>query len=132
MQKIVIIGKKNVGKSSLFNLLTKSKKAINVDFAGFTRSCNFSLTKIRTNVCEIIDTAGLGYEECDLDYKCIRKTWDAINKSDIIIVLSDVENELILSNKNITNSIKNLKQKKIYVVNKIDKVNNFINKKKNC
>ena len=56
MRKIVIIGKKNVGKSSLFNLLTSNSKAISIDYSGYTRDCNFSVTKIFSKVYEIIDT----------------------------------------------------------------------------
>lgn len=120
MQKIVIIGKKNVGKSSLFNLLTKTKKSISINYHGYTRDCNSSITKLKSNLYEIIDTAGLGYEQNELDLITLKYTWQVIKAADIIIFLMDVNDIVNKINLNIINIIKKLKQKKIYVINKID------------
>lgn len=120
MQKIAIIGKKNVGKSSLFNLLTKNKKSISINYSGYTRDCNTSLTKLNSNIYEIIDTAGLGYEKNELDFITLKKTWKIIKTSDIIILLIDINDINNKINSNIINIIKKLKQKKIYAINKID------------
>jgi len=122
MQKVIIIGKKNVGKSSLFNLLTKSKKSTNINYCGYTRDSNSTITKLGTNFYEIIDTAGLGYEKSSLDYITLKHTWDIIKKADIIILLDDINEKYTQIDKNIQNIIKNLKQKKIFVTNKIDTI----------
>ena len=134
MQKIVIIGKKNVGKSSLFNLLTKTNNAISINYPGYTRDCNSTIAKIKSNTCEIIDTAGLGQEKTKLDYITLKNTWKIIKRADIIIVLYDINNINNPVNINISNTVKKIKKKKIYVINKIDtinKKNNYIENKIN-
>lgn len=120
MQKIVIIGKKNVGKSSLFNLLTKTKNSISINYHGYTRDCNSSITKLKSSMYEIIDTAGLGYEKNELDLITLKHTWQVIKTSHIIILLMDATDIINKINLNIINIIKKLKQKKIYTINKID------------
>ncbi len=120
MKKIIIIGKKNVGKSSLFNLLTKTKNSININYSGYTRDCNNSITKIGPHLCEIIDTAGLGFEKNNLDFLVLKQTWKQIKQSNIIIFVKEINDESNNINKNILNIIKKFKQQKIYVINKID------------
>ena len=130
MKSIAIVGRKNVGKSSLFNLLTRSKSSVNINYHGYTRDSNVKTAKFHTFVCNIIDTAGLGYEEFDIDYITLRKTWELIKNVDIILYLSDVDATYNCLEKNILNTLRGLNKKIIYVVNKIDMVRNEYLKKK--
>ena len=50
MEKIIIVGKKNVGKSSLFNLITKKKESTIIDYSGYTRDCISCITKIKSKI----------------------------------------------------------------------------------
>lgn len=120
MYKIIIIGNKNVGKSSLFNLLIKSKHAINIEESGYTRDCNTIITKIENKIYEITDTAGLGNEKTELDYKTLKNTWKNIKESNLIIFMTDINNINFSFNKNIIKFINKLNQKKIFIMNKID------------
>lgn len=122
MNKIVIIGKKNVGKSSLFNLLTKKQQSTIINYHGYTRDCIAEKIKIKSKIFEIIDTAGIGHEKTELDYKTIKKTWEYIKLSNIIIFLINAEDKIDSININILNIIKKINKHIIYVINKIDLV----------
>ncbi|HIH2762807.1 MAG TPA: GTPase [Candidatus Azoamicus sp.] len=120
MEKIIIVGKKNVGKSSLFNLITKKKDSTTIDYEGYTRDCLSCITKIKSKTFELTDTAGIGYEKTILDYKTIKNTWEKIKLSDTVILMIDASDTYIDDNINILNIIKRLKKKIIYVINKIE------------
>lgn len=125
MEKIIIVGKKNVGKSSLFNIITQKKESTTIDYPGYTRDCISSITKIKSKIFELIDTAGIGYEKNNLDYKTIKTTWDKIKLADTIILMIDANDNHIETNINIINVIKRLKKNTIYVINKIDLKDNI-------
>lgn len=125
MEKIIIVGKKNVGKSSLFNIITQKKESTTIDYPGYTRDCISSITKIKSKIFELIDTAGIGYEKNNLDYKTIKTTWDKIKLADTIILMIDANDTQIETNINIINVIKRLKKNTIYVINKIDLKDNI-------
>jgi GTP-binding protein len=125
MEKIIIVGKKNVGKSSLFNLITKKKESTIIDYSGYTRDCISCITKIKSKIFELTDTAGIGYEKTDLDYKTIKNTWDKIKLSDTIILMIDASDEYLSENTNILNTIKKLKKNIIYIINKIELKNTY-------
>ena len=55
---IALVGRPNVGKSTLFNRLTKTRDAIVADFAGLTRDRHYGNGKLGTQECIVIDTAG--------------------------------------------------------------------------
>lgn len=125
MKKIAIIGKKNVGKSSLFNLLTRSNASVSINYSGYTRDINSDTIKLHSSVYEIIDTAGIGYEKFKIDHITLKKTWDSIKNADILLYVSEAGNFLTALEKNIINIIKNLRKKVIYIINKIDLYQNY-------
>ncbi|RXJ94891.1 tRNA uridine-5-carboxymethylaminomethyl(34) synthesis GTPase MnmE [Malaciobacter molluscorum] len=102
--KIAIIGKPNVGKSSLLNKLLNFDRAIISDIAGTTRDTIEESVKIGTHIIKIVDTAGIRDETTDVIEKIgIEKSINAINEADIVISLfdnskvCDKEDEKILS-----------------------------------
>ncbi len=132
MEKIIIVGKKNVGKSSLFNIIIKKKESTTINYPGYTRDCVSSITKIKSKIFELTDTAGIGYEKNNLDYKTIKNTWDKIKLANTIILMIDANDKYLETNINIINAIKRLKKNTLYVINKIDLKNSEeINKIKN-
>jgi len=123
MLNIVIIGKKNVGKSSLFNLLTQNKTSTVIDYKGYTRDRNTQITKLNSNIHKITDTAGIGYNTSEIESLSFKQTWVAIKESNLIIFVLEILSDLNYTDINIINTIKKLKKKIIYVINKIDKIN---------
>jgi tRNA modification GTPase len=87
--KVAIIGKPNVGKSSLLNKLLNVNRAIVSDIAGTTRDTIEESIKIGTHIINIVDTAGIREADDEIEQIGIKKTYDAINEADIILALFD-------------------------------------------
>ena len=115
---IAIIGKPNVGKSSLLNALIEEDKAIVTDIAGTTRDIVEGVTSIKGIPLNIIDTAGIRKSNDVIEEIGIKKSLEAIDKADLILFMLN-------NNEEITNEIielfKKVKEKKyIVIINKTD------------
>lgn len=87
--KVSIIGKPNVGKSSLLNALVNFNRAIVSDVAGTTRDTIEEQVKIGTHLIRIIDTAGIRDAGDEIERIGIERSLEAIHESDVVIVLFD-------------------------------------------
>lgn len=128
--KIAIIGKPNVGKSSLFNRLVSKKKAIISDIPGTTRDKIMEKIDLDGYPVELIDTGGLFHGKKDNIEKDVElQATIAIEEADIIIFLLDLTNPLSKDDFLVTNILRKSKNKNILlVINKIDnqKSNNYL------
>lgn len=101
--KVSIIGKPNVGKSSLLNMLLNYNRAIVSEIAGTTRDTIEEQVKIGTHLIRIIDTAGIRDASDEIERIGIERSIEAIEKSEIVVALFDSsracdgEDEVILS-----------------------------------
>lgn len=124
--KVAIVGKPNVGKSSLLNKLLNFERAIISDIAGTTRDTIEESVKIGTHIIKIVDTAGIRDASDVIEQIGIEKSIEAINEADIVISLfdnskvCDSEDEKILSLLE-----KNSHKEIIKVLNKSDLENKF-------
>lgn len=94
--KIALIGRPNVGKSSLFNTLAGKQQAIVANIAGTTRDVNRVSVKYHGKTVELLDTAGVrrsGKQEQGIEKFSVLRTLAAIDEADICLLLMDV-NEL--------------------------------------
>ena len=120
--KVAIVGKPNVGKSSLLNALLSYNRAIVSDIAGTTRDTIEEQVKIGTHLIRIVDTAGIREANDEIERIGIERSLEAIQQCDIVVALfdgsrvCDSEDEQILSL--IHEHAKN--KKVIFVKNKID------------
>ena len=87
--KVAIIGKPNVGKSSLLNKLLNFDRAIISDIAGTTRDTIEESVKIGTHIIKIVDTAGIRDASDEIEKIGIEKSLAAVEESDIVIALFD-------------------------------------------
>ncbi len=87
--KVAIIGKPNVGKSSLLNKLLNYDRAIISDIAGTTRDTIEESVKIGTHIIKIVDTAGIRNASDVIEKIGIEKSIQAIDEADIVIALFD-------------------------------------------
>ena len=126
---VAIIGKPNVGKSSILNHLLDEEKAIVTDIAGTTRDIVEGSISLNGIELKLIDTAGI-HETSDYVEKIgVNKSINQINNADLIILVLDGSNKLTKEDKNLLDMI-SLK-KYIIFINKIDLNNNIdINKQK--
>lgn len=128
---IAIIGRPNVGKSTLFNVLTKSNDALVYDQPGVTRDRIFGdgvFGKEDHNIDYIVvDTGGINLDEQGIDASMAQQSLKAAQDSDIILWLVDTRDGLTAVDYDIADKLRKLKQfkdKKIYIVaNKIDGLN---------
>jgi len=119
VKKIAIIGKPNVGKSSLFNRIVKQRIAITSDFSGTTRDIKEQEVEIFEKPCKILDTGGL--DDRDELFENVRiKSIEASEIADIIIMM--VDGKMLPSNedKKIFYSLQSQNKPIALVINKID------------
>ena len=113
-----IVGKPNVGKSSLLNLLINEDKAIVTDIEGTTRDIVEGNITINGVTLNLIDTAGIRETHNVVEKLGVEKSKDIINKSDLIIALFDISRPFTLEDEAILSSIK--AKKSIIILNKTD------------
>ena len=101
--KVAIIGKPNVGKSSLLNALLSYDRAIVSDIAGTTRDTIEEQVRIGSHIIRLVDTAGIRDSEDTIEKIGIERTLSSVDDADVIIALFDnsrsydAEDEKILS-----------------------------------
>lgn len=119
--KVAIIGRPNVGKSSLLNTLLNYDRAIVSDIAGTTRDTIEESIKIGTHLIRIIDTAGIRHADDSIERIGIEKSLAAVEEADIIVALFDASTALTDEDQVILDIIKdNGDKKSIVIMNKID------------
>ncbi len=125
---IGIIGKPNVGKSSLLNALLEENKAIVTDIEGTTRDIVEGDFLINGVVCHIIDTAGIRKTEELVESLCVKKSMEIIDKSDLVIFMLNNNEALTDTERELLEKIKD--KKHIIVINKVDLLNKLEIKEK--
>tara|TARA_Y100000768_G_C23989255_1_gene691054 strand:+ start:2479 stop:3864 length:1386 start_codon:yes stop_codon:yes gene_type:complete len=118
---IAIIGRPNVGKSSLFNKLTKSRDAIVSDFPGLTKDRNHGYIKLKDKKTLLIDTGGIVNQKEDIKEAISYQAWQAVEESYLIILLFDGSEDLSKLDLDIIYKLRKLNKLFITVINKIDK-----------
>lgn len=131
--RVAIIGKPNVGKSSLLNALLSYERAIVSDIAGTTRDTVEESVRIGSHLIRIVDTAGIRVADDEIERIGIQRSLDAIESSDIVVALFDNSREIDAEDKQIISLIdENTKEKKVInVKNKIDLEAKFLSDKIN-
>ena len=118
---IAIIGRPNVGKSTLFNKLTKSRKAIVSDYSGLTKDRNYGYVVFGDQKSLIIDTGGIAQDNSILKEDIAEQAWIAAEEASLIIFLIDGSENLIKEDLDILTRLRKLDKKFITVLNKSDK-----------
>ena len=113
-----IIGKPNVGKSSLLNKLLGSEKAIVTDIEGTTRDLVEGSIILNGVTLNLIDTAGIRETDNIVEKIGVEKSKEILNNSDLLIAIFDGSKKLTKEDKQIINDLKN--KKVITVINKND------------
>ena len=118
---VAIVGRPNVGKSTLFNRLTESRKAIVDEMAGVTRDRQYGKGVWNGIDFSIIDTGGYAVNSEDSFEEEIRKqVMIAIEESDVIIFVVDVENGVTDMDEEVAEVLRRSSKKVFLVVNKVD------------
>ena len=119
MKKIAIIGKPNVGKSSLFNRIIKQRDAIVSEVAGTTRDVKRRIAQFGEKEAELLDTGGLENRD-ELFDKVKQKAWESAKSADIILYMVDGKKLPDEEDKKFFRELQKLGKELALVVNKID------------
>ena len=120
LNSIAILGRPNVGKSSLFNKLTKTRNAIVSDFSGLTKDRNFGYALIKDKSYLVIDTGGVGSEVTEFSAAITEQALIAAEDSNLILLLIDASQELTADDIDLFQLIRKMNKKFFVVLNKID------------
>lgn len=119
---IALVGRPNVGKSTLFNRLSARKKAIVHDLPGVTRDRKYSEGRIGPLEFNIVDTPGLEEaEEGALEHRMMNQTIEAIKEADLVCLVVDNFDGITATDKFFANLIRKHNNNCILVVNKCEK-----------
>ncbi|KHD88891.1 MAG: GTP-binding protein [Bdellovibrio sp. ArHS] len=120
--KVAIIGRPNVGKSTLFNIITETRKAVVKDQAGVTRDIIIEPVDIWGKQFDLIDTGGIT-EAGDIFSKLIREqVTEFLHSVDLIIAVMDGRAGLVPEDRDIIRVAKQTGKPFLLVINKVDKV----------
>ena len=119
---IALVGRVNVGKSTLFNKLTETSKAIISDVPGTTRTSNEGLILWRAKYVKLIDTGGLTFEDSvPLEDDILKQSEKAMKEADIIIFVADGQEGLLPQERELAKRMRRIVTKPVvFVANKID------------
>lgn len=115
---LAIVGKPNVGKSSLLNALLREKRAIVTDIAGTTRDVIEEYINLDGIPVKVIDTAGIRETEDIVEKIGVERSREKLEEADLVLLVLDTSRELDQEDKDIIESVKD--KKCILILNKID------------
>jgi len=118
---IALVGRPNVGKSTLFNRLTKTRDAIVADFAGLTRDRHYGNGKLGPHEYIVIDTGGFEPDAVTGIYKeMARQTRQAVAESDVVIFVVDARAGISAQDYDIANYLRKLGKPTVLAANKAE------------
>lgn len=120
---LALVGRPNVGKSTLFNCLTRTRDALVADYPGLTRDRKYGDGKLGEYAYIVVDTGGLSGQDDDIDGLMASQAQQAMDESDAILFLVDAKDGLTAADEVIANQIRRKGKPVFLLVNKIDGLN---------
>ncbi len=119
---IALIGRPNVGKSTLFNQITKTRDALVADIPGLTRDRQYGDASFENKSFIVIDTGGVGEDEGGIDHYMAEQSKTAAEEADIILFVVDAKAGLLASDEQVASNLRAMGKKIHLVANKVDGV----------
>jgi GTP-binding protein len=118
---IALVGRPNVGKSTLFNRLTKSRDAIVADFAGLTRDRHYGEGRLASREYIVIDTGGFEPDSTTgIVKEMARQTRQAVAEADVVVFVTDVRTGLAGQDQDIARYLRQANKRVLLAVNKAE------------
>ena len=117
---IALLGRPNVGKSTLFNRLTRTQNALVADFPGLTRDRQYGDALFENKPYIVVDTGGIGVDDAAVDALMSKQSALALDEADVIFFIVDGRSGLTAVDQNIASRLRKLSKPLYLVVNKID------------
>jgi len=117
---IALVGRPNVGKSTLFNYLTRSREALVADMPGLTRDRQYGRVKHGIRPCLVVDTGGIADDAEGIESFSRKQVQVALEEADVVLFMVDAREGLSASDKAIAETLRKMAKPIILVTNKID------------
>jgi GTP-binding protein len=117
---VALVGRPNVGKSTLFNRLTRSRDALVADYPGLTRDRQYGQAEVEEHPFIVIDTGGINGDEEGIDLKMAEQSLMAIDEADAVLFIVDARDGLTAADHGIAEHLRKQDKKIFVVANKID------------
>lgn len=120
MTVVAIVGRPNVGKSTLFNCLTRSRDALVADEPGLTRDRRYGLGRVGERPYVVVDTGGLGEEDDSMARAVSQQVARAVEEADVVVLLMDGRAGLTAADERIAAELRRRAKPVIVAVNKTE------------
>ncbi|GAB3379377.1 ribosome biogenesis GTPase Der [Spongiibacter taiwanensis] len=117
---IALVGRPNVGKSTLFNRLTKSRDALVANFPGLTRDRKYGEALFGDRRFMLIDTGGITGEEEGIDSAMAQQSLQAIEEADAVLLMLDARAGLLPADQGLIKHLRSCSKPVFFVANKVD------------
>ncbi|ETT02457.1 ribosome biogenesis GTPase Der [Providencia sp. PROV188] len=117
---VALVGRPNVGKSTLFNRLTRTRDALVADFPGLTRDRKYGRAEVEGHEFIIIDTGGIDGTEEGVETHMAAQSLQAIEEADVVLFMVDARAGLMPADEGIAKHLRSRKKKTYLVANKTD------------
>jgi len=119
---VALVGRPNVGKSTLFNVLTRTRDALVHDLPGLTRDRHYGICRLGEREFVVVDTGGLSGEKEGIDALTAHQAELAIDEADIVALVVDARDGVLPQDRNILGRLRKHDKPLLLIVNKIDGV----------
>lgn len=123
---IALVGRPNVGKSTLFNQLTRTRDALVADFAGLTRDRQYGIGRLGERPYLVVDTGGLSGQVDGVEGEMAQQVLTAIGESDAVLFMVDGRQGMNVADENIADYLRQCGKPVFVVVNKTDGVDALV------
>jgi GTPase len=120
---LVIVGRPNVGKSTLFNRLTRTRDALVADVPGLTRDRHYGLGRLGERPHLVVDTGGLEPEARGVFVEMARQARTAIAEADVIVLVTDAREGLTVQDRAIGEELRRIGRRVFVAANKAEGMN---------
>ncbi len=117
---VALVGRPNVGKSTLFNALTRSRDALVADRPGVTRDRHYGVCRLGGSAFVVVDTGGLSGHDADIDVLTARQVRLAIAEATVLVLVTDAREGLLPQDRSVLDELRRSGKPLLIAVNKTD------------